>query len=158
MWLSFVCLRFCSYMLLVRNHLLVTLWRCSKCFQKHYHSPLESFCNHNQDILEDWVTMPLLEMGMGTRKSGLASISTEQILVKCRHNRVSGACVSETGVPEWSFCLWNLARPMGEAPEESWERRVKVSVYERKLGGFPPCNILTLTGQHPLPPELPVWK
>lgn len=77
-------------------------------------------------------------------KNGLIIVAPdEQSVMKQRHDNESEVIAAEvnkeTGTYECSVCFWNLARPLGEAQEESRERKYKVQASPLCAFSFPKC-------------------
>lgn len=93
-------------------------------------SPLESFWHKNQDMFGggiETLRVRCPSLGWAQGKDELVSVSLdERMVMKRRPDReseVTAAEVNETRTYEYSVCFWSLARPLGEAQEESWERK-----------------------------------
>lgn len=101
----------------------------------------------NQDFFggkgaESLVQCPFLGWAQG--KNGLVGVvRDEQSVMRWKHDSESEVIAAEvhkeTGTYECSVCFWNLARPLGEAQEESWERKYKVQASPLCAFSFPKC-------------------
>lgn len=124
-WFSSVSLPFCSYGLLVMSPLLVTPEMLA-VLPETRDSPLESFWHKNQDIFGGGIESLRVRcpsLGWVQGKDELVSVSLDEWMVMKRRpdreSEVTAAEVNETRTYEYSVCFWNLARPLGEAQEES---------------------------------------
>lgn len=114
---------------------MIPLWRVSVI-------KIRTFFGGRGGGAETPVQCPFLAWVQG--RNGLISVAPdEQSVMKRRHDNeseVTAAEVSkETGTYECNVCFWNLARPLGEAQEESRERKYKVQASPLCAFSFPKC-------------------
>lgn len=133
-----------SHGLLVTSHLFVTAERCSKFFQKHL-MPLWRVSVIKVRAcfgLNLWYGTSLFK-GWAQGRHGQVISLDELILRKWRHDSESEVIAvkvnKETETYEFSVCFWTLARPLGEAQEESRERKHKVQASSLCAHSFPKC-------------------
>ena len=130
--------------LLVTSHLFVTPERCSKFFQKHL-IPLwrDSVIKVRACFrLNLWYGSSFFK-GWAQGRHGQVISLDELILRKWRHDSESEVIAvkvnKETETSKFSVCFWTLARPLGEAQEESWERKYEVQASSLYALSFPKC-------------------